>query len=314
MLIQLTVLIRVITRLNSESSPQYCGHIALIGRPNVGKSTLLNCLIEQKVSITSRKPQTTRNRILGIDTRSNYQFIFVDTPGINDSENNAMNKYMNRIASSMINDVDVIIFLVDRLIINQQDKNIIEDLLNVTTPIILAVNKIDLIKNKERLLPHIDELSKILNCTDIIPISAKNNYNIDSLRDSIKSRLPVASHCFDSDQVTDKSERFIASELIREKLIRNYGDELPYKIAVEINNFSLKNEIIHIDSTIWVERDSQKKIIIGKNGSNIKNVGIEARKDIEGMVEKKVMLKLWVKVKSGWSENERILKSFGFDE
>lgn len=307
-------LIKVIKSLNNESLPQYCGHIALIGRPNVGKSTLLNCLVEQKLSITSRKPQTTRNRILGIDTRDNYQFVFVDTPGIHDAENNIMNKYMNRMASSIINDVDVIIFLVDRLVLTEQDNNIIKNLLKTSVPTILVVNKIDLIQDKKLLLPHIEDLSKRFNWNDIFPISAKNNYNVDSLRDSIKSRLPIGSHIFNSDQVTDKSERFITSELIREKLVRNYGDELPYKTAVEINNYLVKKEIIHIDSIIWVERDSQKKIIVGKNGSNLKRVGIEARKDIEDMVEKKVMLKLWVKVKNGWSENERILKSLGFDE
>ena len=314
MLIQLMVLIKVIKRLNKLSLPQYCGHIALIGRPNVGKSTLLNSLLDQKISITSRKPQTTRNRILGIDTRNNYQFVYVDTPGIHLSEKSAMNKYMNRIASGMINDVDVIVFLVDRLILNEEDENIIKDLLHVSTPKILAINKIDLIDDKNRLLPKIEELSKKINCVDILPISAKNKYNIDNLRDSIKARIPISPHCFDSDQVTDKSLRFIVSELIREKIVRNHGDELPYKVAVEISSYSEKNEIIYIDSIIWVERNSQKKIIVGKSGSNIKRVGIEARRDIESMVEKKIMLKLWVKVKSGWSDNQRILKSFGFDE
>ena len=298
----------------SIEDPQYCGYVALVGRPNVGKSTLLNNLLGQKISITSRKPQTTRHRITGIDTRDQYQSIFVDTPGIHQTQTNAMNRYMNRAAASTIADVDVTVFIVDRLVWNEEDELVVKSLANARSPIILAINKVDRIVEKNRLLPHIQTLATKFSWADILPISAKNGYNIDALRAAINKRLPEKPHFYDEDQITDRSERFMAAELIREKLMRQCGDELPYQVAVEIEEYKLVNNIVHIHALIWVERDGQKKIIIGKSGEQIKNIGTDARKDIEIMTDQKVMLKLWVKVKSSWSDDERMLKSLGFEE
>lgn len=297
-----------------SDNTQYCGYVALVGRPNVGKSTLLNLLLGQKISITSRKPQTTRHRITGIDTRDNYQSIFVDTPGIHQTETNAMNRYMNRAASSTIADVDVIVFIVDRLTWNEEDELVVKNLQNARAPIILAINKVDRIVEKNRLLPHIQTLSTHLSWADIMPISAKTGYNVDELRQAINKRLPQREHFYEADQITDRSERFMAAELIREKLMRQCGDELPYQVAVEIERYKQEDKIVHIDALIWVERDGQKKIIIGKAGEQIKRIGIDARKDIEIMTDQKVMLKLWVKVKSSWSDDERMLKSLGYEE
>lgn len=297
-----------------SDNTQYCGYVALVGRPNVGKSTLLNLLLGQKISITSRKPQTTRHRITGIDTRDNYQSIFVDTPGIHQTETNAMNRYMNRAASSTIADVDVIVFIVDRLTWNEEDELVVKNLQNARAPIILAINKVDRIVEKNRLLPHIQTLSTHLSWADIMPLSAKTGYNVDELRQAINKRLPQREHLYEADQITDRSERFMAAELIREKLMRQCGDELPYQVAVEIERYKQEENIVHIDALIWVERDGQKKIIIGKAGEQIKRIGIDARKDIEIMTDQKVMLKLWVKVKSSWSDDERMLKSLGYEE
>lgn len=298
----------------SKTETQYCGYTALVGRPNVGKSTLLNHLLGQKISITSRKPQTTRHRITGIDTRDQYQNIFVDTPGIHQTQTNAMNRYMNRASSSTINDVDVIVFIVDRLVWNEEDELVVKKLANASAPIILVINKIDRIVEKNRLLPHIQELSKHLSWAEILPISAKTGYNLDALRASINKRLPEKPHFYEADQITDRSERFLAAELIREKLMRQCGDELPYQVAVEIEQYKYENKVVHIHALIWVEREGQKKIIIGTSGEQIKKIGTDARKDIEIMTDQKVMLKLWVKVKGSWSDDERMLKSLGFDE
>lgn len=297
-----------------SDNQQYCGYVALVGRPNVGKSTLLNNLLGQKISITSRKPQTTRHRITGIDTRDNYQSIFVDTPGIHQTQTNAMNRYMNRAASSTIADVDVVVFIVDRLTWNEEDELVVKNLVDARAPIILVINKVDRIVEKNRLLPHIQTLSTHLSWADILPISAKTGYNVDDLRRAINKRLPQRDHLYEADQITDRSERFMAAELIREKLMRQCGDELPYQVAVEIERYKQEENIVHIHALIWVERDGQKKIIIGKAGEQIKKIGIDARKDIEVMTDQKVMLKLWVKVKSSWSDDERMLKSLGYEE
>lgn len=293
---------------------EYCGYVALIGRPNVGKSTLLNRILGQKISITSSKPQTTRHRITGIDTQEQYQTIYVDTPGIHSKQPSAMNRAMNRAASSTILDVDVIVFMVDRLVWNEHDDWVVSNLKNATAPIILAINKVDRIVEKNKLLPHIQTLSSKLSWADVIPLSAKSGHNLDELNAAIRKRLPVQGHIYDSEQVTDRSERFLSAELVREKIMRQMGDELPYKVAVEIESFEAKGQITHIGALIWVERDSQKKMIIGKSGERLKKIGTEARGDIELMLDQKVMLKLWVKVKSSWSDDERMLKSLGFQD
>lgn len=298
----------------SANEPQYCGYVALLGRPNVGKSTLLNRMLGQKISITSRRPQTTRHRITGIDTDGSYQTVFVDTPGIQNKHDSAIHRYMNRAASSAINDVDVIVMVVDRLSWTEEDKYVADSIANAGVPVILVINKVDRVVDKNKLLPHMQELAKHLTWADVVPLSAKSGHNVDLLKKAIYRRLPERQHFYDAEQITDRSERFLAAELIREKLMRQMGDELPHKAAVEIEKFQVQNNTTHINALIWVERDGQKKIVIGKNGEKIKQIGIDARIDIEKMLDTKVMLTLWVKVKGSWSDDDRMLKSLGYSD
>lgn len=291
-----------------------CGFVALLGRPNVGKSTLLNRFVGQKISITSRKPQTTRHRIMGIESTGSFQTIFVDTPGIQSQHNTAIHRYMNRAASSTFEDVDVLVFILDRLEWTEQDEKIAQQLAEASTPIILVVNKIDRIVEKEKLLPYIQELSTKFRWAEIVPVSAKSGHNIEQLQQAIRKRLPRQPFIFDPDDVTDRSVRFMSAEIIREKIMRQSGDELPHKTAVEIEEFKEDGKIIHISAIIWVERNGQKKIIIGKGGEHLKQIGTDARKDIETLLGSKVMLKLWVKVKDSWSDDDRMLKSLGYSE
>jgi len=289
-----------------------CGYVALVGRPNVGKSTLLNRILGQKISITSRRPQTTRHRVLGIKTQETAQLIYVDTPGIHDYSGRAMNRHMNRTASSALLDVDVVVFLVDGLKWTRDDDLVLEKLASVDCPVILAVNKIDLLANRDELLPRLQELSGKYTFEQVIPVSATKGDNVTALESAVETLLPQAPAMFPEDQVTDRSVRFLAAELVREKLFRKLGRELPYGLTVEIESFKSEPGIAHIHALIWVERKSQKKIVIGKQGRLLKEVGIEARKDIEALIEGKVNLKLWVKVKEGWADDERALRSLGY--
>lgn len=298
----------------SGQSVSRCGYVAIVGRPNVGKSTLLNHMLGQKVSITSRKPQTTRNNVVGIKTEGDVQIIFVDTPGLHLSQPKAINRYMNRAASSAMKDVDVIIFLVDRFIWTDEDEAVARQLINAQCPIILAVNKIDQIEQKETLLPHLQKLSEKLQVTEIIPLSALRDINLDRLEELLIERLPESVHLFPEDQITDRSSRFMAAELVREKITRQLGDELPYQMAVEIEEFKQEGNLITIAALILVERDGQKKILIGDKGERIKLIGQQARLDMEKLFDSKIMLKLWVKVKSGWSDDQRALRSLGYDD
>ncbi len=291
-----------------------CGYIAIVGRPNVGKSTLLNHLIQQKISITSRKPQTTRQNVTGIKTVNNTQMIFVDTPGLHKAQTKAINRYMNRMAASATLDVDVVVFVVDRLIWLEDDDNVVEKLQNVKAPIIVVINKIDSIDDKSVLIPHLAQLQAKLNPAEIIPISALRNQNLDCLEAEIIKRLPQGIHLFPEDQITDKSSRFLVAELIREKITRQLGAELPYQIAVEIEEFRDEQTLVTIAAVILVEREGQKRILIGDKGSRLKSIGTAARQDIETLLDAKVMLKLWVKVKSGWSDDDRALRSLGYHE
>jgi len=291
-----------------------CGYVALLGRPNVGKSTLLNRLVGQKISITSRKPQTTRNQILGIVTDAQHQIVFVDTPGIQRDHDSAIHRYMNRAAESTVQDVDAIVFLLDRLEWTDEDQRILRNLEKVSAPVILAINKIDRIVDKNRLLPHIQALSSRLRWSDIVPLSAKSGHNIDELVRLIKKRLPEREFLFDPEQITDRSERFLAGELIREKIMRQMGDELPHKTAIEIEEFKDEPDCSRISAIIWVEREGQKKIIVGRGGEKLKTIGTEARQDIEQLIGRKVMLNLWVKVKSSWSDDDRMLRQLGYSE
>jgi len=296
----------------TDEDKQFCGYVAILGRPNVGKSTLLNKLLGQKISITSRKPQTTRHRIVGIDTKDEYQTIFVDTPGVQRRHDSAIHRYMNRAATSTIEDVDAIILVVDRLNWTDEDEYVVQSIRQSSAPVILAINKVDHLVEKNRLLPHIQALSAKLAWADVVPVAAKTGYNLEPLQSAIRKRLPARAHFYDAEQVTDRSERFLAAEIVREKIMRMMGDELPHKVAVEIEQYKTTSKLVTISAVIWVERDGQKKILIGVKGEKLKLIGSQARADIEVLVDQKVMLKLWVKVKGSWSDDERMLKSLGY--
>jgi len=291
-----------------------CGYVAILGRPNTGKSTLLNAILGQKISITSRKAQTTRHRILGIKTENNCQAIYVDTPGLHVDDKRALNQALNRVATSVVHDVDVIIFLVDVKKWTPDDEKVLGILRDCEVPVILVVNKIDKLKDKTVLLPVLDELSKKREFVTVIPMSAKNRDNIDLLEQKVSELLPEGEALFSSEQVTDRSLRFLAAELIREKLMRMLGQELPYALTVEIEKFEETADIMRISAIIWVEREGQKAIVIGKQGEMLKQVGKSARLDMEKMFESRVYLKLWVKIKEGWSNDERALKSLVYND
>ena len=294
------------------TSKSLCGYVAIVGRPNVGKSTLLNHLLGQKLCITSRKPQTTRHTLLGIKTEENVQIIYVDTPGIHTNQDKAINRVMNRSASSVIADVDVVIFMLDRCEWSDADEYVAKQLSNISVPILVALNKVDMINNRDDLLPHIEFLKGKVTAQDFLPVSALRRICIDELEEKIKGFIPSQPHLFPDDQITDRSERFLAAEIVREKITRQLGAELPYQITVEIEEFRVEKKIIHIGALILVERDGQKKILIGSNGARIKKVGEQARADMESMFDSKVMLRTWVKVRSGWSDDERALRSLGY--
>ncbi|WP_213990014.1 GTPase Era [Sodalis sp. dw_96] len=293
----------------------YCGFVAIVGRPNVGKSTLLNQFLGQKVSITSRKPQTTRHRIMGIHTEGPYQAIYVDTPGLHIEEKRAINRLMNRAASSSMGDVELVIFVVEGTHWTDDDEMVVNKLRDVHCPVVLAINKVDNVTDKSRLLPHMNFLSQQLNFHDVVPICAETGMNVDTLASIVRKCLPEGVHQFPEEYITDRSQRFMASEIIREKLMRYLGEELPYSVTVEIESF-VTNERggFDIHGLILVEREGQKKMVIGNKGSKIKTIGIEARQDMETMFENKVHLELWVKVKSGWADDERALRSLGYGE
>lgn len=300
--------------MTETQNPSRCGYVAIVGRPNVGKSTLLNHMLGQKVSITSRKPQTTRNNVQGIKTEGSNQIIFVDTPGLHQGQKKAINRYMNQAATTAIKDVDVVVFLVDRLTWTEEDEMVAQRLENLTCPIILAINKVDKVERKDTLLPHLQTLGERFPTAEIIPLSALRNTNLDRLEQLIIERLPEGVHFYPDDQLTDRSSRFMAAEMVREKITRQLGDELPYQMAVEIEEFKDEERVLHISALVLVEREGQKRILIGERGERIKQIGQQARLDMEKLFEKKVMLKLWVKVKSGWSDDSRALRSLGYDD
>lgn len=296
------------------SEQQHCGYVAIIGRPNVGKSTLLNHLLGQKISITSRKPQTTRHRVLGIKTEGDLQAVFVDTPGIHKDEPKAINRYMNKAATSAVTDVDVILFVIEALRWTDDDAHVLKKLSHVSAPVILVVNKVDKVNDKAALLPFLETMQTHYPFAALVPISALREKTLQGLEQEIYQRLPEGAHLFAEDQVTDRPMRFIAAELVREKIMRQLGQEVPYAMTVEIEKFSQEGAVWHIHALILVERAGQKAIVIGDHGKRLKQIGTEARKDIEKMLDAKVMLHLWVKVKSGWSDDERALRSLGFSD
>jgi GTP-binding protein Era len=298
----------------TEASPLRCGYVAIVGRPNVGKSTLLNHILGQKLAITSRKPQTTRHNMLGIKTEDNVQAIYVDTPGLHKQNDKALNRYMNKTASAALKDVDVVVFVVDRTRWTEEDQLVLERLQYVQGPLLIAVNKADRLEDKTELLPHLEWLAQQLPNAEVVPISALHGQNLDTLERLVAERLPESEHFFPEDQITDRSSRFLAAELVREKIMRQLGAELPYQVTVEIEDFTQEGRILHIHALILVEREGQKKIIIGEKGERIKRIGQEARQDMEVLFDSKVMLNLWVKVRGGWSDDERALHSLGYRE
>ncbi|MDF0751946.1 GTPase Era [Marinobacter sp. 71-i] len=297
-----------------ENPDSRCGFVAIVGRPNVGKSTLLNHILGQKLSITSRKPQTTRHQVLGIKTEGPVQAVYVDTPGMHEEEPRAINRYMNKAATSALKGVDVAVFVVDQMSWTTADDMVLEKLSSLKCPVILAVNKVDRIENREALLPHLDMLSRKRDFAEIIPLSALKGMNLAPLEEAVARFLPESVHFYPDDQITDRSERFMASEMVREKITRQLGAELPYSVAVEIEEFRRDGKTLHISALILVEREGQKKIMIGDKGERLRRIGQEARTDMERLFDSKVMLRLWVKVKRGWADSDRALKSLGMND
>ena len=291
------------------------GYVALIGRPNAGKSTLLNHLVGQKLCITSRRPQTTRHRIHGIKTTPVGQAVFVDTPGIHTDQKKAMNRYLTKTASRVLAGVDVIVWVVDQWRWHEENELVLGQLRHLTCPVILAVNKIDQCEDKETLLPFLDDAAQRFGFAAIVPIAALKNLNLDRLEATIMDLLPEGEPAYPEDQVTDRPERFFAAEIIREKLIRSLGQEVPHAITVQIEQFKEEdNGLTRVHAIIWVEREGQKIIVIGKQGGVLKKVGQRAREEMEKMFGRKIFLNLWVKVKKGWSDNETALQSLGYSE
>ena len=291
---------------------EYCGYISIVGKPNVGKSTIINAILEKKVSITSRKSQTTRNNILGIKTVGNKQMIFIDTPGMHVKSKKTMNKILNKSAQSIIEDSDIVIFVLQRLSLDKEDQLIIEKLKESEQKIICVINKIDQIEDKNKLLPLIDKLSSQYPFIEILLVSAKTNDGMGDLVETIKSHLPENQHMYDENfQINTSEDKFMISELIREKIIRRLGDELPHDTFVKIDDINNKTDIVEVYATIFVNRQSQKQIVIGAGGKILKNIGEQSRIDIEEYLNKKVFLKTWVKVKKNWNTDSNFIQSLG---
>jgi GTP-binding protein Era len=290
------------------------GYVALLGRPNVGKSTLLNCLLDQKISITSPKPQTTRHTILGVKTLPTVQIVYVDTPGLHSHARRAMNRYMNRAASNVLGYVDAVVVMVEALRWTDEDEAAVGRLAAFTGPVILAVNKVDRVAEKSSILPFLARVSSKREFAEIVPISALRRDNLDTLESLVARLMPESEFFFSPDQITTASLRFRAAELLREKLTLHLRDEIPYALTVEIENFVEDGGLLRIGAVILVERSSQKGIIIGKRGRMLKEIGREAREDMERVFNRKVFLETWVTVKEGWSDDERALRGLGYQE
>jgi len=292
---------------------QHCGFVAIVGRPNVGKSTLLNRILGQKLSITSRKPQTTRHRILGIKTEDAVQTVYVDTPGLHREGKRAMHRLLNRSAREALAGVDVVLLVSDSLFWTAEDQDVLDLVARGSAPVVLVINKVDKVKDKAQLLPHIESMNARFPFAAICPVSARDGGNVAQLEQQIQQMLPAAPFMFPVDQLTDRSERFLAAELVREKLMRSLGQELPHALTVEIEQFKEQRDKIRIHALIWVEREGQKAIVIGRQGKVLKQVGTLAREDMERLFGRAVFLELWVKVKENWSDDERALRSLGYN-
>jgi GTP-binding protein Era len=299
--------------MNQDASGHF-GYVGLIGRPNVGKSTLLNHLIGQKLSIVTHKPQTTRQRIAGILTRPEGQIVFLDTPGIHKDDRRAINRYMNRTSMAILGDVDVIVWLVEAAHLTADDEKVLECLKRYKTPVIVAVNKLDQLEDKERLLPFMEKLAERLPGCEPVPMSALKGDGVDTLLSKVTPLLPMSRPLYDEDEITDRSERFIAGELIREQLFLRLHQEIPYAATVQIEDFKREGALVRIHAVIWVERDSQKAIVIGHKGQSLKWIGQQARRELQDMLQCKVHLETWVKTAKSWSDSEQSLSRFGYTD
>ncbi len=302
--------------MSTESSPlNRCGYVALVGRPNVGKSSLLNRLIGQKLAITSHKPQTTRHAILGIHTLDRGQILYVDTPGIHqrvDSKRKALGHYLNRAAKAMLADVDLIVFLVEAMRWTDEDEQVLKALEETSRPVLLAINKVDRLADKAQLLPYLQEVAARFDFAEVVPISATRGINTDELEGLLLKRLPESDNLFDPEELTDRSERFFAAELLREQLTRRYAKEIPYALTVEIETFKIEGERYRIRALVWVERESQRKILLGKQGEAMKQAASEARKEMMAFFDRRVHLEVWVKVKQSWAGDAASLARLGY--
>ena len=292
--------------------PFRTGLVAVVGRPNVGKSTLVNALVGAKVSIVSSKPQTTRHRILGVRTEDDAQFIFADTPGFQTQYKNALNQAMNRAVTQALAEVDLVLWLVEAMKFTAADARILP-LLPRDKPVILVVNKVDTVADKTALLPYLQSISGRFGFAEIVPLSAESEKDAQRLPPILKPYLPEGEAWFTEDDITDRSSRFLAAEIVREKVFRLTGDEIPYAVAVTVESFEEEGELFRIGAVIWVERDTHKPIVLGKGGEHIKRIATEARQDMEKLFGRKVFLNLWVKVKGGWADDARLIKQFGYE-
>ena len=299
------------TTENTPASPFRCGTVAIVGRPNVGKSTLLNHILGLKLSITSRKAQTTRHRLLGIHTTDDTQYLFVDTPGFQQKHVNALNRSLNKTVTQVLAEVDVVLFVIEPMHLGEADRLVL-NMLPRNKPVLLVVNKADLMGDKGNLLPLIQDFDLEFPFTAIVPVSAKKNLYLDELLQAVRQYLPEQEAMYGEDELTDKNERFLAAELLREKAFRFLGDEVPYSIAVEIEKFEMEGNLRRIHAAFIVDKESQKPMLIGKGGAKLKQISTEARQDMENLFGGKVWLETWVKVKGGWADDERALKSLGY--
>jgi GTP-binding protein Era len=290
-----------------------CGFAALVGRPNVGKSTLLNALIGQKVSIVTPRPQTTRHRIIGLAQLPNAQIAFVDTPGLHSQAKRALNKAMNRTAAAALDEADLVVLVLEALVWNAEDELVLKRIARSSRPVLVAVNKLDRVKPRERLLPYLAELDARHGFLALVPVSALKEKNLEDLRNSIAAHLPVSAPLFPDGELTDRGIEFRIAEMIREKLTLELNQEVPYGIAVEVEKLAEEDGQLNVDAAIWVDRDGQKPIVIGAKGERLKRVGTSARLALNGMLGRRLHLNLWVKVRENWADNARALRELGLE-